>query len=64
MEDQLLYNSDFNRNLSTVSADSLRSGDVKKAGRFSIQIDTIQDRGITDVYSRILRHVTDSVENI
>lgn len=38
--------------------------DVKTAGRFSIQIDTIQDRGITDVYSRILRHVTDSVENI
>lgn len=38
--------------------------DVKKAGRFSMQIDTIQDRGITDVYSRILRHVTDSVENI
>lgn len=39
-------------------------GDGKKAGRFSIQIDTIWDRGITDVYSRILRHVTDSVENI
>lgn len=39
-------------------------GDVKKAGRFSVHIDTIQDRGITDVYSRILRHVTDSVENI
>lgn len=39
-------------------------GDIKKVGRFSIQIDTIQDRGIADVYLKILRHVTDSVENI
>jgi hypothetical protein len=39
-------------------------GDDTKAGRCSIQIDTIHDRGITDVYSRILRHVADSIQNI
>lgn len=39
-------------------------GGAKKVGRFSTQIDTVQDGGVTDVNSRILRHVTDSVENI
>lgn len=39
-------------------------GGAKKVGRVSTQIGTIQDRGVTDVNSRILRHVTDSVENI
>lgn len=39
-------------------------GGVKKVGRLSAEIGTIQDRGVTDVNSRILRHVTDSVENI
>lgn len=39
-------------------------GGAKKVGRVSTQIGTIQDRGVTDVNSRILRHVTDSAKNI
>lgn len=34
------------------------SGNVKKAGTFSAQIDTIQDSGITDVGAAMLGDVT------
>lgn len=48
--------------LLTPPAGELKAVSKKKKGRgiFSIQIDTIQDTGITDIPSLILRYITGS----